>query len=177
MGSAIEILDANAIDRALTRIAHEIAERNPKGQELVVIGIHQGGVPLARRLARLLRGIYGQDIPFGTIDVGMHRDDLDQRISPNMHPTDIPFNLNTKTVILVDDVIFSGRTIRAALDALNDFGRPKTIQLAVMVDRGHRELPIKPDFIGRTVETRFEDRVEVELHDDGRKDTVSLIRS
>src|SRR5690606_30992690 len=128
------------IQRALTRVAHEIAERNENSREVVLIGIQRGGVPLAQRLSRLLQQIWAHDVPAGSLDVSMHRDDLDSRIAPPVWPTEIPFDVNGKTVVLVDDVLFNGRTIRAAMDALNDFGRPNRIQLAVLVDRGHREL-------------------------------------
>ncbi len=143
------ILNAAAMQRALTRIAHEIAERNENSAEVVLVGIHRGGVPLANRLAGILSGIWSQPVPVGSMDVGMHRDDLDRRAAPTIQPTVIPFDVTGKTVVLVDDVLFSGRTTRAAMDALNDFGRPKRIQLAVLIDRGHRELPIKADFVGK----------------------------
>ena len=130
------ILDATAIQRALTRIAHEIAERNEVGADVVLVGIPVGGDYLAARLAKILAGIWNHPVPVGILDTAMHRDDLDQRVAPTVHPTDIPFDVTGKTVVLVDDVLFSGRTTRAAMDALNDFGRPKKIQLAVLVDRG-----------------------------------------
>jgi pyrimidine operon attenuation protein/uracil phosphoribosyltransferase len=168
------ILDAGAIQRALTRIAHEIAERNEQGAEVVLIGIPQGGVPLAHRLKKILSEIWGHPVPTGSLDVSMHRDDLDRRAAPNIHPTEIPFDVNGKTVVLVDDVLFSGRTTRAALDALNDFGRPKKIQLAVLIDRGHRELPIKADFVGKNVPTAASEKVQVRL---GEKDEVLLERT
>jgi pyrimidine operon attenuation protein/uracil phosphoribosyltransferase len=155
------ILDAGAIGRALTRIAHEIAERNEVRAEVVLIGIPTGGVPLARRLAKILSEIWKCSLPTGSLDVSMHRDDLDRRAAPEIHPTEIPFDVNGKTVVLVDDVLFSGRTIRAALDALNDFGRPKKIQLAVLIDRGHRELPIKADFVGKNVPTAPDEKIIV----------------
>jgi len=147
------ILDATAIQRALTRIAHEIAERNEPGAEVALVGIPVGGDHLAARLAKILSAIWNHAVPVGVLDVTMHRDDLDDRVAPVVHPTEIPFDVNGKTVVLVDDVLFSGRTARAAMDALNDFGRPKKIQLAVLVDRGHRELPIKADFVGKNVPT------------------------
>jgi pyrimidine operon attenuation protein/uracil phosphoribosyltransferase len=155
------ILDANAIGRALTRIAHEIAERNENFSEVALVGIPSGGVPLARRLGKILSEIWKHPVPTGSLDVSMHRDDLDQRAAPQIHPTEIPFDVNEKTVVLVDDVLFSGRTIRAALDALNDFGRPKKIQLAVLIDRGHRELPIKADFVGKNVPTAPDEKIIV----------------
>ena len=168
------ILNAPAIQRALTRIAHEIAERNEAGSEVVVVGIQRGGVPLAARLGTLLTGIWGQPVPTGSLDVSMHRDDLDQRVAPNVQPTVIPFDVTGKTVVLVDDVLFSGRTIRAAMDALNDFGRPRCIQLAVLIDRGHRELPIKADFVGKNLPTAHTERVRVRLTELGGPDEVVI---
>ncbi len=170
------ILTGAAIHRALTRIAHEIAERNEASGEVVVVGIQRGGVPLATRLGRLLSEIWGHPVPAGQLDVSMHRDDLDRRAAPNVHPTVIPFDVTGKTVVLVDDVLFSGRTIRAAMDALNDFGRPHKMQLAVLVDRGHRELPIKADFVGKNVPTARGDIVHVNLAELGSQDEVVLER-
>jgi pyrimidine operon attenuation protein/uracil phosphoribosyltransferase len=168
------VLNAAAMQRALTRMAHEIAEANEAGSEVVLLGIPRGGVPLARRLSELLNGIWGKPVPCGSLDVAMHRDDLDQRFAPKVEPTVIPFDVTAKTVVLVDDVLFSGRTIRAALDALNDFGRPKRIQLAVLVDRGHRELPIKADFVGKNVPTARSERVRVRLSEMGGADEVVI---
>lgn len=167
------ILDATAIQRALARIAHEIAERNENGTDVVLVGIPAGGVPLAGRIERTLSEIWKHPVPVGSLDVSMHRDDLDRRIAPKIHPTVMPFDVTGKTVVLVDDVLFSGRTIRAAMDALNDFGRPKKIQLAVLVDRGHRELPIKADFVGKNVPTAPEEKIQVSI---GGKDEVVLER-
>jgi len=168
------ILNGSAIRRALTRIAHEIAERNENSRELVLVGVQTGGVPLAKRLGDLLAGIWGHPVPTGELDVSMHRDDLDQRVAPQVHATVIPFDVSGKTVVLVDDVLFKGRTTRAAMDALNDFGRPKRIQLAVLIDRGHRELPIKADFVGKNFPTAQTDTVEVNLNDPTREDQVVL---
>ncbi len=169
------ILNAPAIQRALTRIAHEIAERNDASAEVVLVGIQRGGVPLAQRLGGLLAGIWAHAVPTGSLDVSMHRDDLDRRLSPAMLPTVIPFDVTAKTVVLVDDVLFSGRTIRAAMDALNDFGRPRRIQLAVLIDRGHRELPIKADFVGKNVPTAQAENIHVQLTEMGAKeDAVHL---
>jgi len=176
MPESTVILDAVAIQRALTRIAHEIAERNEVGANVVLIGIPKGGVPLSQRLSAILAGIWNQPVPVGTLDVSMHRDDLDRRVAPQIYPTVIPFDVTGKTVVLVDDVLFSGRTTRAALDALNDFGRPKNIQLAVLVDRGHRELPIKADFVGKNVPTAVGEKVVVSLREDGAEDKVALER-
>src|SRR5712691_4235885 len=170
------ILNASALNRALTRIAHEIAERNESSNEVALVGIQRGGVPLAHRLSLLLAGIWSHPVPAGSLDVSMHRDDLDQRAAPNVLPTVIPFDVAGKTVVLVDDVLFSGRTVRAAMDALNDFGRPKRIQLAVLIDRGHRELPIKADFVGKNVPTALNERVDVRLLEDGQDDVVQLER-
>src|SRR5437016_3284736 len=170
------ILNGPALQRALTRIAHEIAERNELGSEVALVGIQRGGVPLAQRLGALLAGIWGQPVLNGSLDVSMHRDDLDQHVAPNVQPTAIPFDVNGKTVVLVDDVLFSGRTIRAAMDALNDFGRPKRIQLAVLIDRGHRELPIKADFVGKNFPTAQSDSIEVNLNNPTREDEVILLR-
>src|SRR5580698_8147260 len=168
------ILNAPAIPRALTRIAHEIAERNDASAEVVLVGIQRGGVPLAQRLSALLAGIWAHPVPTGSLDVSMHRDDLDRRLTPAMHPTVIPFDVTAKTVVLVDDVLFSGRTIRAALDALNDFGRPKRIQLAVLIDRGHREIPIKADFVGKNVPSALDERINVHFREEGGADEVTL---
>ena len=166
------ILNAAAIQRALTRIAHEIAERNETSSDVVLVGIQRGGVPLAQRLSVLLRGIWSQHVPTGHLDVSMHRDDLDHRLAPNVHPTVIPFDVTGKTVVLVDDVLFSGRTTRAAMDALNDFGRPKCIQLAVLIDRGHRELPIQADFVGKNVPTARNESVRVSVSEPDAPDEV-----
>jgi len=176
MPESIILLDAQTIRRALTRIAHEIAERNESGQEVVLIGIPEGGVPLAQRLSTLLEEIWGHPVPVGTLDVSMHRDDLGQRVAPTVHPTVVPFDVTGKTVVLVDDVLFSGRTTRAAMDALNDFGRPRRIQLAVLVDRGHRELPIKADFVGKNVPTSPIEKVHVRVSQPGTQDEVVLER-
>ena len=175
MPESTVILDAATIQRALTRIAHEIAERNENSAEVVLVGIPTGGVPLAQRLGAILSEIWKQAVPTGSLDVSMHRDDLDHRTAPKVHPTVMPFDVNGKTVVLVDDVLFSGRTTRAALDALNDFGRPKKIQLAVLVDRGHRELPIKADFVGKNVPTAPAEKISLLLTESGAaKDEVLL---
>lgn len=171
------ILNAAAIQRALTRIAHEIAERNEASAEVVLVGIQRGGVPLAERLAAVLAGIWSHPVPCGQLDVSMHRDDLDQHAAPTIHPTVIPFDVNGKTVVLVDDVLFSGRTIRSAMDSLNDFGRPQRIQLAVLIDRGHRELPIRADFVGKNQPTALAEKVHVRIGEPGRDDEVVLERN
>ena len=176
MPETISILSAPAIQRALTRIAHEIVERNDNPAELVLVGIQSGGVPVAQRLAQCLGEIWKQPAPVGCLDVSMHRDDLAQRAAPEIRPTSIPFDVTGKTVVLVDDVLFSGRTIRAAMDSLNDFGRPSKIQLAVLIDRGHRELPIKADFVGKNVPTSPTEKIHVRLNKPGQADEVLLER-
>ena len=174
MSEKTTILNPQAIHRVLTRIAHEIAERNDQSQSVVIVGVQRGGFYLAERLGGLLRLVWGHGVPVGHIDVSMHRDDLDHHAAPNIQPTVMPFDINGKTVVLVDDVLFSGRTTRAALDALNDFGRPRRVQLAVLVDRGHRELPIKPDFVGKNVPTSTHERIDVRLKEAGGEDAVYL---
>jgi pyrimidine operon attenuation protein/uracil phosphoribosyltransferase len=175
MPESTVILDALAIQRALTRIAHEIAERNEHSPYVAWAGIPVGGDHLAARLAKILSGIWNHPVPVGVLDVSMHRDDLDQRIAPTVHPTDIPFDVNGKTIVLVDDVLCSGRTTRAAMDALTDFGRPKKIQLAALVDRGHRELPIKADFVGKNAPTALGEKISLLLTEaGGERDEVVL---
>lgn len=172
----IIILDEAAIARVLTRIAHEIAERNEDSSNVVLVGVQRGGVHLGRRLAQHLAGIWGHTVPVGSLDINMHRDDLDSQWAPTVHPTVIPCDITDKTVVLVDDVLFTGRSTRAALDALNDFGRPRRIQLAVLIDRGHRELPIKADFVGKNVPTALTERVNVRLREDAGADRVELVK-
>lgn len=176
MPESTVILNAIGIQRALTRIAHEITERNETTSDIVLVGIQRGGMPLAEQLGKILSGIVNHPIPVGSLDVNMHRDDLDQRAAPKIHPTQIPFDVNGKTVVLVDDVLFSGRTIRAAMDALNDFGRPKRIQLAVLIDRGHRELPIKADFVGKNQPTTLTEKIQVRLGETSDENEAVLHR-
>ena len=152
--SRSEVMDADDVRRALWRMAHEILEHNQGVSDVALIGLQTGGVPLARKLAANLAEIEGSNIPVGYLDVAFYRDDIGLRPVSPREPTEIPFDLSAKTVDLVDDVLFTGRTIRAALDAVTDFGRPASVQLAVMVDRGHRELPIRPDFVGKNIPTR-----------------------
>src|SRR5439155_1968659 len=174
MSHKVVLLSPPALQRVLTRIAHEIAEKNEEDPDLVLVGIQRGGVFLARRLEPILTAILAHPVPLGVLDVSMHRDDLDNHVAPNVHPTNIPVDFNDKTVVLVDDVLFSGRTTRAAMDALNDFGRPRRIQLAVLIDRGHRELPIKADFVGKNVPTAVKERIDVQLKEAGGDDVVYL---
>ena len=154
-------MDAEDLRRAITRIAHEIVEHNQGLDDCVLVGLQTGGVPLAQRLAEALRQIEGVDVAIGTLDVAFYRDDIGLRPVLPEAVTDIPLELTGKTVILVDDVLFTGRTVRAALDAINDYGRPRSVQLAVMVDRGHRDLPIRPDYIGKNLPTRRDEMVDV----------------
>ncbi len=173
----IVILDEAAIARALTRIAHEIAERNVDSRSVILVGVQRGGVHLGRRLGRLLTGIWGHAVPVGSLDINMHRDDLHTQLAPTVHPTEIPCDISDKTVVLVDDVLFTGRSTRAALDALTDFGRPRCVQLAVLVDRGHRELPIKADFVGKNVPTALSERVLLRLREEEGQDRVDLAKA
>ncbi len=177
MTDSVVILNSTSLGRSLSRMAHEIAERNENPRQLVLVGIQRGGVFLAQRLAELLRGFLDLSIPVGALDVTMHRDDLDHRLVPHVHPTSVPFDITGKTVVLVDDVLFSGRTVRAALDALNDLGRPRQVQLAVLVDRGHRELPIRADFVGKNVPTALNESVSVRLKEMDGEDVVTLEKS
>ncbi len=174
MASNKVIIDAAGIEQALRRMAGEIANQAFSPSEIGLIGIQSGGVVLARRLARILSEILGRTIPVGCLDIGMHRDDLNHRGVPTLYPTEIPFDINNKCVILVDDVLYTGRTVRAAMDALNDYGRPRMIKLAVLVDRGHRELPIRPDYVGITIPTKPSDKVHVIVSDSGTDDAVIL---
>ncbi len=161
-----QVLSAADVQRAVTRIAHEIVERNGGADDVILVGLQTGGVPLAVRMAEVLRQIEGSDdVEVGTLDVAFYRDDIGLRPVLPEAVTDIPVDLAGRVVVLVDDVLFTGRTIRAALNALNDYGRARAIQLAVMVDRGHRELPIRPDYVGKNLPTRREEMVDV--GDDG----------
>ncbi|HCV34195.1 MAG TPA: bifunctional pyr operon transcriptional regulator/uracil phosphoribosyltransferase PyrR [Acidimicrobiaceae bacterium] len=159
------IMTADDMGRAVRRMSHEIIERNHGLEEIVVVGLQTGGVPVAERLVATLEDIDGLRPPLGMLDVALHRDDIGIRPVVPEATTDLPADLDGKIVILVDDVLFTGRTIRAALDAVCDFGRPRAVQLAVMVDRGHRELPIRPDFVGKNLPTRRDEVVDV--HGDG----------
>lgn len=171
-----EILDADEIRRALVRIAHEIIEANRGVDGLAMVGIRRRGVPLAERIRDIIREIEGVELPLGVLDITLYRDDLSLIAShPVVRPTDLPFSLDGKVIILVDDVLFTGRTVRAALDALVDYGRPEVIRLAVLVDRGHRELPIRADFVGKNVPTSRKENVKVQLVDDDGADRVVIV--
>ena len=169
------VLDDRDITRALTRISHEILERNKGADDLVLLGIPSRGVPLAHRIAERIASVEGYDVPVGSLDVTMYRDDLRLKPARALLPTQIPAGgIDGKTVVLVDDVLFSGRTIRAALDGLNDLGRPRAVQLAVLVDRGHRELPIRADFVGKNLPTSLVERVRVSLVGIDDADAVTI---
>ena len=170
------VMDADRIGRTLTRIAHEIVERNKGVEALALVGVRTRGVPIARRIARALREITGDEIPTGALDITLYRDDLmRQPVGPQplVRRTDIPFSIDDRVILLVDDVLYTGRTVRAALDALIDFGRPRAIQLIVLVDRGHRELPIKADYVGKNLPTSRRESVQVLLEEvDGHDEVV-----
>jgi len=171
------VMDADRISRTLTRIAHEIVERNKGVEDLALVGVRTRGVHIARRLARTLREITQNDIPTGALDITLYRDDLMRYAvgpQPVVRRTEIPFSIDDKKILLVDDVLYTGRTTRAALDALIDFGRPKAIQLIVLVDRGHRELPIKADYVGKNLPTNPEESVRVRLQETDGHDEVVL---
>jgi pyrimidine operon attenuation protein/uracil phosphoribosyltransferase len=175
-GGPSRLMDEAEIRRSVTRIAHEILERNKGASDVVLIGIAARGDDLARRLAVEIERIEGARIPVGVLDITFYRDDIGYRAeAPEVHETRVGFDINGCTVILVDDVLFTGRTIRAALDALVDFGRPTAIQLAVLVDRGHRELPIRADFVGKNVPTRKDDQVRVALQEVDGEDAVEVL--
>ena len=170
------VLDAGDISRALTRISHEILERNKGADDLVLLGIPSRGVPLAERIAERIAAVEGEAVASGSLDVTMYRDDLRLKPARTLMPTDIPpGGIDGKTVVLVDDVLYSGRTIRAALDALTEVGRPQGVQLAVLVDRGHRELPIRADFVGKNLPTSLAERVRVSLEAIDGIDSVSIL--
>lgn len=168
-------MDAVSISRALSRIAHEIVERNKGLEGIVLVGIRTGGIHLAHRLAGKLKEIEGQVLPIGELDITLYRDDLDtRREQPRIGKTEMPVDITGRVVIVVDDVLFTGRTIRAAMDELIDFGRPKEIQLAVLIDRGHRELPIRANYVGKSIPTARDEDIRVILKETGGEDRVVL---
>jgi len=174
------VMDRDRISRSLTRIAHEIVERNRGVDQIALVGVRTRGVPIARRLASLLMTIAGHEVPNGALDITLYRDDLMRHAigpQPIVRRTEIPFSIDDRHIVLVDDVLFSGRTIRAALDALIDFGRPRTIQLVVLVDRGHRELPIKADYVGKNLPTSLAETIRVRLEETDGVDEVILDRT
>lgn len=175
---AKELLNKKDIERILSRIAHEIIEKNKGTENLCLIGIQSGGVYIAKRLSMKIGSIENAEIPVGSLDISLYRDDIGIRKGhPVVRLTDIPCDVTNKRIVLVDDVIFTGRSIRAAMDALMDFGRPAQIQLAVLIDRGHRELPIRPDFVGKNIPTSRAENIEVQLEEKGAEDRVILLQS
>ncbi len=169
------VLDRDEMRRALTRIAHEVLERNGGSEGVVLVGLQTRGVPLAARIAALIGQFEARAVPVGALDATLYRDDGFRAAASPMRPTEMPFDIGGQRVVLVDDVLFTGRTIRAAMDALNDFGRPSHIQLAVLVDRGHRELPIRPDFVGKNVPTSPDEEVDVRVAEIDGSDQVLLV--
>ncbi|MBF0319629.1 MAG: bifunctional pyr operon transcriptional regulator/uracil phosphoribosyltransferase PyrR [Nitrospirae bacterium] len=173
-----ELLSENDIARMLSRMAHEIIERNEGCEDVCIVGIHRAGVHIARRLSQRILLIEGVSIAVASLDISFYRDDLNLRKHhPIVRKTEMPININDKKIILVDDVLYTGRTIRAAMDALNDFGRPAQIQLAVLIDRGHRELPIRADYVGKNIPTSRSENIKVLLKEDGQQDMVLVIRT
>jgi len=168
------VLEAEAIDRAWLRVAHEIAEANSDGSTVLLMGIQRGGVPLAQLLGKTLSDILRHDVPIGSVEPGLHRDDLSQRGMSELRPTELSSDISDKVVVLIDDVLASGRTVRASIDALLGFGRPRCIRLAVLIDRGHREFPIRPDFVGKNLPTHLNERVEVHLSDSDSSQSVII---
>lgn len=170
------LLDEDGMGRALVRIAHEILEANKGVEDLCLVGIRTRGVPIANRLQQIIEGIESQRVPTGILDITLYRDDLTTIAQqPIVRKTEIPFSIDHKVIVLVDDVLYTGRTVRAALDALMDLGRPDRIQLAVMIDRGHRELPIRADFVGKNVPTSKQEQVQVQLREVDGQDRVVLV--
>jgi pyrimidine operon attenuation protein/uracil phosphoribosyltransferase len=174
--AATPVLDAEAVSRSLSRIAHEVIERNPDLGSVALVGIHTRGVPLARRLRGLIAERSGVEVELGALDITHHRDDTALRGRPEVHATELGFELAGRTCVLVDDVLYTGRTVRAAMDALLEHGRPERIQLAVLADRGHRELPIRPDYVGKNLPTARDERVTVRLLETDGVDEVVLVR-
>jgi len=173
---ATKVMDDSEIRRALKRIAHEIVERNKGAENLVIIGVQSRGVPMARRLAKLIGEIEGIEIPVGSLNVALYRDDYATRAARTMSASDIPFDVADKNVILVDEVLYTGRTTRAALDAIMDLGRPAVIQLAVLIDRGHRELPVRADYVGKNLPTAMLESVEVHWVETKGQDAVMIAK-
>lgn len=171
------ILNEEDIERVIKRISHEILERNKGCRNLVFIGIQKRGVPISKRLAESLKKLENVEIPIGKLDISFYRDDIGNKIESDINITDIPFDIKDKNVILVDDVLFTGRTIRAALDAIIDFGRPRTIQLVVLIDRGHRELPIRADYVGKNIPTSLNEFIEVRLKEIDNVEKVTILES
>jgi pyrimidine operon attenuation protein/uracil phosphoribosyltransferase len=172
----LKLFGADDLRRAIARIAHEIVERNRGVDDLVLVGLRTRGIPLARRLQERIKEFEGREVPLGELDVTLYRDDVHQRGPRAVQPTAIPVDISNRTVVLVDDVLYTGRTVRAALDALIDLGRPRVIQLVCLVDRGHRELPIRPDYVGKNVPTGRDEAIKVHLAEVDGQDEVLLVR-
>ena len=181
LGSLLEklvLMNEESVSRTINRLCHEIIENNSNCKDVVLIGIHNRGVPISQRIQNKIKELIGIDLQRGSLDITFHRDDYRERlVVPELMGTDINFSLDGKIVVLVDDVLYSGRTVRAALDELNSFGRASKVQLAVLVDRGHRELPIKPDYVGKNVPTHEGEHVDVTLRETDENDSVFLIRN
>ena len=171
------VMDEQSIERALTRIAHEILEANKGGGNIALVGIVTRGARVAERLAARIQEIEGTSVPVGSLDISFYRDDVGERLNPEVHRSDIPFDVEGRDVVLCDDVLYTGRTIRAAMDAIMDYGRPCSIQLAVLVDRGHRELPIRADFVGKNVPTARRERVRVAFAETDDRDAVEILEA
>lgn len=172
------LMSAEDIQRALVRVAHEIVERNKGAKDLVLVGMQTRGVPLARRLAATIHGLEGIGVPVGSLDISLYRDDLSSlSLKPTIHRTDVPVDVTDKQIVLVDDVFYTGRSIRAAMDALIDLGRPQSIQLAVLVDRGHRELPIRADYVGKNIPTSQNEEIKVDIKEVDGEDRVIIVSS
>ena len=172
------LLDAEALARTLSRIAHEIVEKNSQGSALAIVGIHTRGAVIAERLHALIGEHLGEEVPLGDLDISFYRDDVEDRPpggQPVVHASHLDFELAGRTVVLVDDVLFTGRTVRSAVDALFDYGRPERVQLAVLIDRGHRELPIRPDYVGKNLPTAPTERVNVRLEQTDGRDEVAIV--
>ncbi len=176
MVSGRVVISTDEMRRSLVRIAHEILERNAGVEGVVLVGLHTRGVPLAHRLSRSIKEYEGQEVGVGALDIGLYRDDTSSGVRPAMRPTDIPVDIHGRCVVLVDDVLYTGRSIRAAMDALTDLGRPKEIQLAVLVDRGHRELPVRPDYVGKNVPTSDDEEISVRVQEIDGADEVLLVK-
>jgi pyrimidine operon attenuation protein/uracil phosphoribosyltransferase len=172
------LMSAEDMQRALLRVAHEIVERNKGARDLILVGMQTRGVPLAKRLADTIRSLEGINVPVGSLDISLYRDDLSSlSLKPTVHRTDVPVDVTDKQIVLVDDVFYTGRSIRAAMDALMDLGRPQSIQLAVLVDRGHRELPIRADYVGKNIPTSKNEEIKVDIKEVDGEDRVIIVAS
>lgn len=169
-----QVMDSETMSRSITRIAHEILENNRGAENLAIVGIRNRGIFFARRLAEKIKQIENAEVPVGSLDISLYRDDVSTYSTPKIYKTEIPFDVKDKTIILVDDVLFTGRTIRASMDAIMDYGRPAAVQLAVMIDRGHRELPIRADYVGKNIPTARKERIKVNVVEVDGEDSVLI---